>query len=388
VTRRPGAIPFRTPPANAGVPATVRRRGPTKGREDRGASTSRDGRPNSSEILDIAFHRAHRASPHGASRLDRSRRRALLKIVRSTATVRRQLRLKRRRLEGDALTDFQRTLADRAFGPGSLFRALRRVGEAERRIQGMARAAERELPRLEGSEALADLVRKVYGRCASFTREVDPDLALLEKIGRFLDDRPKLDPQVPTVVIAGFPNVGKSSLVARLSTARPKVASYPFTTLALQVGHADLGFDRLQVLDTPGVLGRATRNPAETEAETAVQKAAALVLFLLDPSETCGYTLAEQEALLARWRVELPNARFLEVETKADLKPGTGDRLGVSATTGAGLEELRNRLQALLAELPKAEPAPEEPELRVESYDPERYEPPTEEPPAPRRRRK
>ena len=345
-------------------------RKPSKGREDRGASTSRDGRPNSSEILDIAFHRAHRASPHGAARTDRSRRRALLKIVRSTATVRRQLRLRRTRLEKDAITEFQRLLVDRTFGQGTLFHSLRRVAEAERRIQGLGREAERELPHAEGSEALATLVRKVYGRLASFTREVDPDLERLREISRFLDDRPKLDPAVPTVVVAGFPNVGKSSLVGKLSTARPKVADYPFTTLALQVGHADLGFDRMQVLDTPGVLGRSQRNPAETEAVTAVQKAAALVLFVLDPTERCGYPMAEQEALLARWRSELPNAEFLVIETKSDLLDRSTPNLRVSATTGEGLPELRARLQSILARVARApvESLPSVEEARVESY--------------------
>lgn len=368
--------------------APIRPRRASKGREDRGASTDRAGRPASSEILDIAFHRAHRASPHGAARLDRARRRALLKIVRSTATVRRHLRLRAKPFEGEELTPFQRALIERTFGPGQLARALRRLSVAERRIQGVGRQAERAIGRTEGSEALATLVRSVYGRVASFTREIDPDLAELERIRRFLADRPRLDPSVPTVVVAGFPNVGKSSLVARLSTATPKVAAYPFTTLAIQVGHADLGFDRLQVLDTPGVLGRAVANPAEVEAETAVRGAASFVLFLLDPSERCGYPMAEQEALLARWRNELPNATFLEVETKGDLVESPTDRLRVSATTGAGLEQLRARLQALLAEhrpAPVEPPPPAEEETpRVESYG----VPPLEEPPVPRRRRR
>jgi nucleolar GTP-binding protein len=153
-------------------------------------------------------------------------------------------------------------------------------------------------------------------------------------------------------VVAGFPNVGKSSLVARLSSARPAVAEYPFTKLAIEVGHTDLGFDRLQVVDTPGVLDRAGRaNPAETEAVTAVQGAAGAVLFVLDPSETSGYPMAQQEALLARWRAEFPGLPILAVETKSDLAPGTAgaDRLRVSARTGEGLEELRRAIEELLA---------------------------------------
>ena len=166
-----------------------------------------------------------------------------------------------------------------------------------------------------------------------------------------LKHRPRLRADQPTVVVAGFPNVGKSSLVAQLSSARPKIAAHPFTTLSIQVGHADLGFDRLQILDTPGVLGRPGKgNPAEVEAEAAVERAATAVVFVLDPSEQCGYAVSEQERLLARWRAELPAVPFIEIETKSDLLRRTGsDRLGVSSVTGEGLEELRARIQQALS---------------------------------------
>ncbi len=180
-------------------------------------------------------------------------------------------------------------------------------------------------------------------------REVDRDIESLRAITDFLHDRPHLDPSAPTLVVAGFPNVGKSSLVARLSTARPKVADYPFTTLSIAVGHADLGFDRLQVLDTPGVLGRKHRaNLAEEEATTAVGRAATVVLFVIDPTGMSGYTLEEQEALLARWREEYPGIPIIDVETKADLARRATERPRVSATTGEGIEPLWTTLRTLM----------------------------------------
>ena len=349
-----------------------------KGREDRGASVSGSrGQAPSSAILDSAFRKAYRATPHGATRLDRSRLRAKLKIVRSGAVVVRHLQGALLPVTRPPPTEFSKRLIDQRFGTGRLDRAIVRVRRAQERIRGLVRDEQRSLRTASGTENIAEVVREMYGRLASFVREVDPDLALLREIKSFQRDRPSVNPELPTVVVAGFPNVGKSSLVAELSTATPKVAEYPFTTLAVSVGHADLGFDRLQVMDTPGVLGRSGRhNPAETEAETAVGVAATIVLFVIDPTGQSGYTIEEQERLLERWRREFPKLPFLEVETKSDLPGGvrSASRLQVSSKTKSGLEELRTRLGELVSEAhvnPAGTPAPvdEWPEWGAEPSD-------------------
>jgi len=331
---------------------------------ERQRRVARRGEPPSVGILDTAFHRASLATPHGDTKRDRDRLRARLKVVRSASTVIRHLRLETRPILHPPLTEFQQSLVSGAFGEGVLDRSLTRLRRAEERIRGLARAAEGEVDRESGSEAWGDIVRSFYGRLSSFVREVDPDIEKVRGVARFLRDRPRLDPQAPTLVVAGFPNVGKSSLVALLSSAHPKIAPYPFTTLSIAVGHADLGFDRLQVVDTPGVLGRTARsNPAETEAETAVGRAATIVLFVLDPSGTSGYTLDEQERLLARWQEEHPTLPIIPVETKSDLTLRENDRLHVSAKTGEGVDAIWRALRPLLApkgELPPLQEAVEE----------------------------
>ncbi|MCI4337246.1 MAG: 50S ribosome-binding GTPase [Thermoplasmata archaeon] len=323
---------------------------PTKGREDRGAARAHDrNAPPSSAILDAAFRKAYRAQPHGQSQLDRSRRRAQLKIIRSTAVVLRHLKLRLKPFAAPGLSELQRALVDQSFGAGKLGRSLQRLRHADERIRGLSQDMQRALRNSSTTDEYAVIVRQCYGRLASFVREVDPDLRLLRDIEYFLEQRPRLGKETPTIAIAGFPNVGKSSLVARLSTAKPKVADYPFTTLSLAVGHADLGFDRLQVVDTPGVLGRRRQaNPAEAEAEAAVRHGVDAVVFVFDPTESCGYPMADQERLLARWREEFPQLPILEIETKSDLPATRTSRLQVSAKSGAGLDELRARIQALL----------------------------------------
>ena len=323
----------------------------------------------SDEILDAAFHRASLVTPRGPTKAARDRLRAELKIVRSSATVVRHLRLEARPLLRPPLSEFEHALLRASFGEGTLERALSRVGRAEDRIRRLAREEERAVHRASGSEELGDRVRAFYGRLASFVQEIDLDLLRLREIARFLKERPRLEPGAPTLVVAGFPNVGKSSLVARLSSAHPKIADYPFTTQSIAVGHADLGFDRLQVVDTPGVLGRPNRaNPAEVEATTTVRGAATLVLFVIDPTELSEHSVAEQEALLATWREEYPQLPMVVVDTKCDVSRRPTDHLRVSAVTGEGIDELWKSIREVVR--PKGEMPPIEEEV-VEGSPPE-----------------
>jgi nucleolar GTP-binding protein len=257
------------------------------------------------------------------------------------------------------LTELDNRLLNTHFPEGSLERSMRRVGTAEGRMRRLLQEEEQRLGTLSTVEEFGDLVRRTYGRLASYLQEIDPDLERLHEIIQFRRARPEVLPGVPSIVVAGFPNVGKSSLVARLSSAKPEVAAYPFTTRAIVVGHTDLGFDRLQVVDTPGVLGRNIRsNPAEREALAVVGTQPTIIVFVLDPTGTSGYPLADQEALLERWRTEFPATPIIAVETKADLNRSRSGRLAVSSVSGEGIEELRRKVQELLEKRPKVPVAP------------------------------
>ena len=222
-------------------------------------------------------------------------------------------------------------------------------------VKDVCQKATRQLNRTRSREFVEMKRKEVYGRVSSLLERISPDLELLSRTREVLKTLPHIDPAVPTIVVAGSPNVGKSALVARLSSAEPEVAAYPFTTKAVTVGHFYHKRHAYQVVDTPGILDRPIerRNPIELRALAAIEHLPSVLVFLIDPSETCGTPLTEQESLLEDVSSGFPGANMVLVETKSDLVcRDLEGRLSVSARTGDGVEALR---QVLVDLLPKPE---------------------------------
>ncbi len=181
-----------------------------------------------------------------------------------------------------------------------------------------------------------------YGRTASIINQVSDELKFLNQARDKIKKLPAIDTETKTVVVAGFPNVGKSLLVKNISTGKPRVATYPFTTQQLNVGHLNIGREKIQIIDTPGLLDRTfeERNNIERQAIMALQYLADLIIFILDPSEHCGYLLSEQKKLLNETQTLFKNITIITIENKIDIKSTSSDNLQISAQTGQGLEEL------------------------------------------------
>ncbi|KAL1524146.1 hypothetical protein AB1Y20_019055 [Prymnesium parvum] len=110
---------------------------------------------------------------------------------------------------------------------------------------------------------------------------------------------PSIDPTTRTLIVAGYPNVGKSSFMNKVTRANVDVQPYAFTTKSLYVGHMDYKYLRWQVVDTPGVLDKPLeeRNTIEMQSITALAHLQCCVLYVVDISEQCGYSIEQQVAL-------------------------------------------------------------------------------------------
>merc|ERR1719409_336003 len=131
---------------------------------------------------------------------------------------------------------------------------------------------------------------------ATVMRRQNQSLGYLEQVRQHLSRLPTIDPNTRTLIITGFPNVGKSSFINKITRADVEVQPYAFTTKSLYVGHTDYKYLRWQVIDTPGILDHPLeeRNTIEMQSITALAHIPSTVLFFVDISETCGYTLAQQ----------------------------------------------------------------------------------------------
>ena len=98
------------------------------------------------------------------------------------------------------------------------------------------------------------LKRAALGRMCTMIRKIGSSLSYLEEVRKHLGRLPSINPYEKTLMLTGYPNVGKSSFINSVSKANVEVEPYPFTTKALYVGHSEYQTTRFQVIDSPGVL--------------------------------------------------------------------------------------------------------------------------------------
>lgn len=153
--------------------------------------------------------------------------------------------------------------------------------------------------RRSSPENAAKIRKEAYGRISSVVSRIRDELEFLDYTKARLRNMPTVDFEAVTAVIAGFPNVGKSTLLRKITTAEPKVADYPFTTTGIQIGHFERKWQKYQIIDTPGLLDRPIddMNTIELNAMVALEHLAEVILFIFDASETSGYPLENQYML-------------------------------------------------------------------------------------------
>jgi len=259
----------------------------------------------SQELLDIAFSRAMKSSAQvskNAPILLKAKKKEFKRIkVAIKELVERILLIIKRVPIIDDLPDFYKELASLLVDVDELRLTLGKLNGILPILSRIERESSKQLSQIEAPKDADRIRRAAFGRVSSIIRKQKKNLEYLNSVRGRLKEIPSIDDALHCIVVAGYPNVGKSSFVKQISTNKKiEVQEYPFTTKKLIMGHFDIEkrFDKikLQFLDTPGILDRpmSKRNNIELQAILALRLISDLIFFMFDPTPACGYSIDSQ----------------------------------------------------------------------------------------------
>ena len=293
--------------------------------------------PRSEELIDKAFSRAARS---GKAKGGLEAQQSMLTIAVNIASD---------NLENvvtdwpdfDYIDPFYYELADAIVDVDELRQSLSEVTWASRQIEELGREYQPKLRKTD-PEVARKHRKQAFARIADILDEIEDDLRAVGDARDALKDLPDIRPDEPAVVIAGYPNVGKSSFVNHVTRASNEIAEYPFTTRGVQIGHVERNHVRYQLIDTPGLLDRPEdeRNDIERQAVGAIEHLADTILFFVDASGDCGYPLDVQLELrdAVEARFEERDIPVLTVCNKSDRSTDVEADAYMSVTNDEGVD--------------------------------------------------
>ncbi|KAI1081735.1 nucleolar GTP-binding protein [Whalleya microplaca] len=240
--------------------------------------------------------------------------------------------------------------------------ALGHLSTAKHLIETISRDYVRLLKYAQSLFQCKQLKKAALGRMATITKRLKDPLLYLDQVRQHLGRLPSIDPTTRTLLICGYPNVGKSSFLRSVTRADVDVQPYAFTTKSLFVGHFDYKYLRFQAIDTPGILDHPLEemNTIEMQSITAIAHLRSAILYFMDLSEQCGYSVSAQMQLFKSIKPLFANKLVFIVINKIDiLRPeeldektggelqslvssGEVELLQLSCNTQEGVQEVKN----------------------------------------------
>lgn len=322
--------------------------------------------PTSQEFLDVVLSRTQRRLPtqiRSGFKISRIRGFYTRKVKFTQETFSEKLSLI---LDGfprlQDIHPFHKDLLNTLYDADHFRIALGQLSTARHLIETVSRDYVRLLKYAQSLFQCKQLKRAALGRMATICRRLKDPLVYLEQVRQHLGRLPSIDPNTRTLLICGYPNVGKSSFLRSITRADVDVQPYAFTTKSLFVGHFDYKYLRFQAIDTPGILDHPLEemNTIEMQSITAIAHLRSAILYFMDLSEQCGYSVQAQIQLFQSIKplfanklvfvvinkIDIMRPEDLDVETKEKLdsilKPGDVELLQLSCTTAEGVTEVKN----------------------------------------------
>jgi len=291
--------------------------------------------PTSQELIDKAFRRGSKKAKAMKARKYLPRDQKLEKAEESRISSVKDItsgtlrEIVREFPSYEKLPGFYRRLLDLKIGKDDYKRTLASLEWCSKQIDKLSKESLQKLKNVAKEKKRHGEIRKIskafLGRVSSLLKRISKDMEKLREIKSLLEEFPYISEDF-TIVVAGYPNVGKSSFVRSLTKSKLEVANYPFTTKQILVGRAKLNSRKIQLIDTPGILDRemSRRNKIELEAILAIEELANVILFLIDPFSSLDSQLNLLKEILenfsARVGVAINKIDLLQDSAIEDLK--------------------------------------------------------------------
>ena len=282
--------------------------------------------PAAKDLIDIVLSKTQRKTPteiHPQVQIARIRKFYMRKVKFTQSTVEEKLgSILEKFPKLDDIHPFYADLMNVLYDKDHYKLALGHVNKANHMVENVSKDYVRMLKYADSLYRGKTLKKAALGRMCTILKKLGNSLTYLEEVRKHLSRLPNIDPNSRSIIITGYPNVGKSSFMNLVTRANVEVQPYAFTTKSLFVGHTDYDFIPWQVIDTPGLLDRPLeeRNTIEMQGITALAHLNACILFFIDISETCGYKIDQQILLFKSIQPLFINKPIGIVISKTDLK--------------------------------------------------------------------
>ncbi|RJQ15926.1 GTP-binding protein [Candidatus Woesearchaeota archaeon] len=196
----------------------------------------------------------------------------------------------------DSLPEFYDELIRCSLDYDKIKKSLGAANWARQKIIDIALQYKAKMNTAKQIPAVITAKKAFIGRVSSIVKQIRKNLEYLETARMEMRDFPSIKTSMFTIAITGFPNVGKSTLLKKLTNANPEINSYAFTTKTLNLGYAHIEDQKIQVVDTPGTLNRYQKmNSIEKKAHLVMKYLANMIVYVFDLSEP--YPLEKQREL-------------------------------------------------------------------------------------------
>lgn len=218
----------------------------------------------------------------------------------------------------DELPEFYKELIDVTIGTVKLKQAVQPLRWVQEKLSRMEGDYTKMIERETSVSAIVNAKKSFYGRTNSIMKKISKSFSFLEGVRRKMREFPTIRTKMPTICICGFPNVGKSTLLSKITTAKPKIEPYAFTTKSIMLGYIG---GQVQMIDTPGTFKDIfyKMNWIEKQSYLAVKYLGEALIYVFDITETCGFIVDDQFALFESMRAKFPEKKFLVYISKSDI---------------------------------------------------------------------